>query len=437
MPKPKKESAREFSQGDEVKLIAAGTTHQGILLPRNETDEFLTLKLASGYNMGISKKTIEKIELVHKKEARPQAPASKMTTESWKGKTVILGCGGTIASRIDYKTGAVYPASTPEELIASFPSIDSSKIGAKTLFSLLSEDISPAHWGKIAEATTSAINDGAKGIVITHGTDTMSFTSAALSFMLPNLPCPVVMTGSQRSSDRGSSDSEVNMRASLLAAEADLSGVFVCMHENLSDDSCLLHFGAKVRKMHTSRRDAFHSMSCLPAARITLSDQKLQLISERTTPRKTGKAIADTKLNTNVALLYTYPGLKPSAISSLSEYDGVVIAGTGLGHIPINLGKDPLSIPILKEVKALIDSGTPVVMAPQALYGRVNMNTYATGRLLREAGIIGQSCDFTPEAAYVKLMWVLGHEKNLEKVRELMETSLAGEITPRSEIADY
>jgi glutamyl-tRNA(Gln) amidotransferase subunit D len=298
--------------------------------------------------------------------------------------------------------------------------------------------MTPAHWAKLAESAADEIKDGAQGVVVPHGTDTMSYTSAALSFMLQNLPCPVVLTGSQRSSDRGSSDAESNARAALISAKADLSGVFICMHENMSDDSCLLHFGTKVRKMHTSRRDAFHSINVSPAARVFPHAEKVEKISKHCLPRRPQNKLAlDTRLNANVALVYTYPGIKPEAISALSKYDGVVLIGMGLGHIPVNLANNKLSGSILPEVKGLIASGVSVVLTSQTLYGRVDMSVYTNQRVLLEAGVIGHMCDFTPESAYVKLMWVLGHEKKIEKVKSMMEASLAGEISDRSELVDY
>jgi len=349
----------------------------------------------------------------------------------------ILGCGGTIASRIDYRTGAVDAATTPAELVSAFAHLSKKPLRAKSLFFISSEDTTHIHWQKIAQAAADEIKDGAQGVVITHGTDTMSYSSSALSFMLQNLPCPVIFTGSQRSSDRSSSDAALNMQAALLGADSDLSGVFICMHENLSDDACLLHFGTKVRKMHTSRRDAFRSINCRPAARIFPLAGKFEKISPLAQMRNAGKLSLDTKINPNVALLYSYPGIKPEMFASLSKYDGVVIAGTGLGHVPSNTSNDKDAVPVIKEISGLISSGIPVVIAPQTISGRINLNVYSSGRMLREAGAIGHLCDFTPGTAYVKLMWVLGHEKKMERIREMMEKSIAGEISARSELVDF
>ncbi|MFA5929979.1 MAG: Glu-tRNA(Gln) amidotransferase subunit GatD [Candidatus Micrarchaeia archaeon] len=422
--------------GDSVLVSGPSGEHKGILLPSSDPSA-ISIKLSSGYNIGIRKENVQKIKVVETGKPPSSAAQVRAASAPKKDFLTILGCGGTIASRIDYRTGAVDAATTPAELVDAFAHLSKKPLRAKSLFSISSEDTTPVHWQKIAQAAADEINDGAQGVAITHGTDTMSYSSAALSFMLQNLPCPVIFTGSQRSSDRSSSDAALNMQAALLGAGSDLSGVFICMHENLSDDSCLLHFGAKVRKMHTSRRDAFRSINCRPAARVSPLSGKFERISQLAQPRNQGKLLLDTRLNPNVALIYSYPGIKPEMLASLSKYDGVVIAGTGLGHVPSNTSNNKDAVPVIKEISALISSGIPVVIAPQTIYGRINLNVYSSGRVLAEAGAIGHMCDFTPEAAYAKLIWVLGREKKMARVREMMEKNIAGEISVRSEIVDF
>lgn len=452
--------SRTAQPGDKVLVEADSQSYEGLLVPTTQSNKgFVTLKLQSGYNVGIDEGKIQKITVLKAASASFSAagkaeaighekslPAGKIGGAGGEKKQAsvakdfvsLLGCGGTIVNKIDYRTGAVYPATTPEELLAGLPRVPGISVRAKTLFSIASEDMVPAHWQKIAEAAAAEIKDGAQGVVVPHGTDTMSYTAAALSFMLQNLPCPVILTGSQRSSDRGSSDAETNARSSLIAAKSDFSGVFLCMHENMSDDACLLHFGTKVRKMHTSRRDAFHSINISPAARIHPHSEKVERLSPLAKKRMPqNKLELDTKTNPNVAMLYIYPGINPSLVSSLSKYDGIVLIGMGLGHIPVNLAGDKLCGSILPEVKQLISSGIPVVLTSQTLYGRVDMRVYTNQRALLDAGVIGHMCDFTPEAAYVKLMWVLGREKKMEKAKQLMETDLAGEISERSELVEY
>ena len=431
------------SPGDKVRLMCEGGEYVGVLLPRSQgAGEFVAIKLPSGYNIGISTGRITGVEVLEKSSARLHGATDRAQGDerqtSPAGKTSLLACGGTIVNRIDYRTGAVYPASTTDELVAGLPPEAKGEVRPKMMFPIASEDMSPAHWVELAGAAAQEIKGGAQGVVITHGTDIMHYTSAALSFMLQDLPVPVVLTGSQRSSDRGSSDAEPNLRSALAAAKADLSGVFICMHENLSDDICTLLFGTKARKLHTTRRDAFRSVNVLPAARIIPAAGRVEKISPLCPSRKTGTKLSlDTKLNTNVALQYIYPGVRPSAISALSDYDGVVLAGMGLGHIPINLGNDPKAAPIFSEVKALISSGIPVFLSSQCIYGRVDMDVYTNGRALKDAGVMGNLCDMTPETAYVKMMWVLGREKKMEKVRQLMEASIVGEISGRTEIVPY
>ncbi|MCX6773269.1 MAG: Glu-tRNA(Gln) amidotransferase subunit GatD [Candidatus Micrarchaeota archaeon] len=430
------------NSGDRVRISCGTDSYTGVLLPRAAgAEDFITLKLSSGYNIGIKKSRISGTEVLEQSAVKLVGATEKkqhLAKQSAEGKVSLLACGGTIVNRIDYRSGAVYPASTTEEILAGLPKEAREHVRPKILFSVASEDMAPAHWSKVAEAAAVDIKDGAQGVIVTHGTDTMHYTSAALSFMLQNIPVPIILTGSQRSSDRGSSDAETNFRASLAAANADISGVFICMHENMSDESCLLHFGTKVRKMHTTRRDAFRSINVQPAARVFPGNGKVEKLSADCPARKPGAKMAvDTALNTNVAMQYIYPGIKPAQISALSKYDGIVLVGMGLAHLPINLGGDPLAIPILKEAKALAASGIPVVLTSQCIYGRINMDVYTNGRALKDAGIIGNLCDMTPETAYVKLMWVLGHEKKVAKVKELMESNIAGEISERTEIVNY
>ena len=438
-----KDAGRSAAQpGDKIRISCGTDSYTGVLLPRTAgEEEFITLKLSSGYNIGIKKSRITGTEVLEQSAVKLEGATEKkqhLAQQSAKNKVSLLACGGTIVNRIDYRSGAVYPASTTEEIMAGLPKEAREQVRPKILFSVASEDMATAHWAKVAEAAADDIKDGARGVIVTHGTDTMHYTSAALSFMLQNLPVPIILTGSQRSSDRGSSDAETNFRASLAAAKADLSGVFICMHENMSDESCLLHFGTKVRKMHTTRRDAFRSINVTPAARVFPSGERVEKISAACPARKPGaKMQFDTKMNANVAMQYIYPGIKPAQISALSKYDGVVLVGMGLAHLPVNLGGDPLAIPILKEAKELVSSGIPVILTSQCIYGRIDMDVYTNGRALKDAGLIGNLCDMTPETAYVKLMWVLGHEKKAAKVKELMESNLVGEISERTEIVGY
>jgi len=312
-------------------------------------------------------------------------------------------------------------------------------IKGRKLFDLFSEDMSPQHWQAIVREAAKEIKSGVEGIVLMHGTDTMHFTAAAISFMLQNPTVPVVLVGAQRSSDRGSSDNEMNLVCgTALAAKSNIAEVGVCMHANIADDYCFFHQGTKVRKMHTSRRDTFRSINVLPFAKVFYENREIEPMRNDYKHRGTGKLVLDDKINPCVGLFYSYPGIDPALFEGIMDfYDGIVIAGTGLGHVPTNPSNDPLSKSLIPVLRTLVESGIPVVIAPQTIYGRLNLNVYEAGRLLNEIGVIGNGCDWTPETALVKLMWVLGHTKKMDKVREMMLKNTTGEISDRTELEAF
>jgi glutamyl-tRNA(Gln) amidotransferase subunit D len=430
--------------GDRVRIKKDNRTYEGLLMPRIELGDAncIVLKLDNGYNIGISFDEKTKIELVKKGKPIKFVSAKVKTKKDLTRPLVsILGCGGTIGSRIEYKTGAVFPAFSPGDLLLSFPELkEIANIEGRKLFDLFSEDMTPKHWQIIAKEVAKEIKKGVDGIVLMHGTDTMHYTSAALSFMLQDLPVPVVLTGAQRSSDRGSSDNAMNLLCSVLTAvKSDIAEVVVCMHGTSSDDFCHVHQGCKVRKMHTSRRDTFRSINVLPYAKVWYLERKIEYSRKDFRKRDKKRELKlDTKINPNVGLIYFHPGMKPELIENLSKfYDGVVIVATGLGHVSANPGKDKFAKSLIPGLKRLIDSGIPVVFAPQTLYGRLNLNVYSTGRLLKEIGVIGHGCDWLPEVALVKLMFVLGHTKNMKKIKELMLTNIAGEISNQTKYFEW
>jgi len=431
--------SKKISVGDRVRITKGKLSYEGLLMPRIALGDPATLviKLDNGYNIGIKFEKGIQLKLLKKGKPIKFKPAVyKPRKDETKPTVSILGCGGTIASRVEYTTGAVFPAFSPGDLLLSFPEIEeTANIKARKLFDLFSEDMTPSHWQIIAREVEKEVKAKTDGIVLMHGTDTLHYTSAALSFMLQDLPVPVILVGAQRSSDRGSSDNAMNLICSVLAAgKADIAEVSVCMHGSMSDDFCFLHQGTKVRKLHTSRRDAFQSVNALPYAKIWYQERKIEYLRNDYKKRGARSLKVDDKINPNVALIQIYPGIKPEFIESLSKYfEGVVLAGTGLGHVPVNPSQEKLAISILPAIKNLINSGIPVVIAPQTIFGRLNLNVYSTGRLLDEAGVIGNGCDWLPETAFVKLAWVLGHTKDMKKVKEMMLTNYAGEISKRVE----
>jgi len=420
--------------GDTIRISTKKSMHEGILMPQTDLGDpnSLVLKLYNGYNIGVKIDNDTAVKLV--KKGRPvvfKPSIVRATKDPNKPNVSILGCGGTIASRVEYKTGAVFPAFSPGDLLLSFPELkEIANISGRKLFDLLSEDMTPEHWKIIANEVVKEIKNGANGIVLMHGTDTMHYTAAALSFMLKDLPVPIVLVGAQRSSDRGSSDNAMNLTCAVLAAaQSDVAEVSVCMHAGLSDDYCYLHRGTKVRKMHTSRRDAFHSINSSPLAKIWYEEKKIEMLTSDYNKRSKRTVKIDDKLNANVVLVQIHPGMKPEFIESLKSFEGVVLTGTGLGHVPTNPSGDKFTKSFIPVLKNLIDAGIPVVIAPQTIFGRLDMNIYTAGRVLNEIGV--NQCDWTAETALVKLMFVLGKTKDIKKIKEMMMENVAGEIGNR------
>lgn len=402
--------------GDSICVIKGNKQHQGVLMPHHEfsQEEIITIKLKNGYNIGIAVDNHTEIMLVEKQKQRQQVE-KKIPFDPKKPTISIIGTGGTIACYVDYRTGAVHPASSPDELASSVPEVfDFCNVRSQVAYQILSENIEVSHWQKLANLIAEELNSGAAGVVIPHGTDTLGYTAAALSFFLKNLSGPVVLVGAQRSSDRPSSDATQNLiDAARIAATSDLGEVLVVMHGEMSDSYSTIHRGTKVRKFHTSRRDAFQTVNDHPLGRVT--EGKI-LVSSSYSKKKQGPVVVDNRMNEQVALVYFYPGLEPEDIP---EKKGLVLVGTGLGHVSAGL---------LPRITQLINNGSLIVMTSQCLFGRVNMHVYSVGRDLVTAGVLSGE-DMLPETAYVKLMWVLAHAKDRQEAEALMKTNIAGEIS--------
>jgi len=412
--------------GDLVRVTEEdGSTYEGRVMPPYELSpgETLTIKLDNGYNIGILIEAIRSIEIIEKAREAPQMEFKEVLPRKEDLPNVtILGTGGTIASRIDYKTGAVHAAFTAEELAKAVPEIfEIANITPKLLFNIMSEDMKPEYWKRIAHEVAKALNSGEYGVVIAHGTDTLGYTAAAISFMLRNLTKPVVLVGSQRSSDRPSSDAATNLICSTKMATGDVAEVMVVMHGETSDTYCLAHRGTKVRKMHTSRRDTFRSINDVPIAKVW-PDGRIEYLRDDYRKRSEGEVEVDDKFEEKIAILKSYPGVTSELLEFLVDrgYRGIVIEGTGLGHTPNDM---------IPSIERAVQEGVAVCMTSQCLYGRVNLNVYSTGRRLLKAGVIPCE-DMLPETAYVKLGWVLGHTSDLREVKKMMLTNYAGEITP-------
>jgi glutamyl-tRNA(Gln) amidotransferase subunit D len=416
----------------DVEIKTDAGTYTGIILPRSETADphHVVLKLRVGYNIGIAASRIRAITISGRKEAHYKIPEKEFPYDPKKPKVKLLGTGGTIASRLDYRTGAVIPAFSPGELYGSVPELaDICNLETEKLYGVFSENMGPEQWKGTATAIAREVEKGVQGIVIGHGTDTMHHTAAILSFMVQNSPIPIVMVGSQRSSDRPSSDAALNLMHSVkTAAESDIAEVMVCMFGPTSDEYGLLHRGTRVRKMHSSYRSTFRTIGDIPIAMVSREWIK-PLRQDYKRRRSDTNVTLNTSFEEKVSIVYYYPNMRPDILDSLidNEYKGIIIAGTGLGHV-----NKPL-YPALKRAK---EKNIAVYMTVQTLWGYVQMYVYDTGRDMMELGVV-PTANMLPEVAYMKLGWTLGQTNDLEKVKEIMFTPVAGEITDREPSNGY
>jgi glutamyl-tRNA(Gln) amidotransferase subunit D len=415
--------------GSIIRLTSkSGEVFEGTLIPRSEYSDptHIVLKMKNGYNIGISLERTETLEVMGEGEKPHFTKPSPSAIHTGLPKVAIISTGGTIASRVDYRTGAVQPALTAADLASVVPELSSiAEIDAHILFSEYSENIGPTHWKRLAEEVVRRIGNGAEGVVISHGTDTLHYTAAALSFALANLPVPVLLVGAQRSSDRPSSDAASNLTGAVaLAAHADLATVGVAMHRDLSDHIIIAHRGTRVRKCHTSRRDAFKSINSAPLASYDLKTGQIEMTNGAQKRDGSRRLVLKSRFDQNAYLIKFYPGFNISIIdSAVSEgARGIVVEGTGLGHVSGHL---------FDSIKKALKQDVPVFMTSQTIWGRVDMNVYNTGRDLLNLGVTPLE-DMIPETAVVKLMWVAAQTKSVSKIREMMVQPIAGEITSRT-----
>ena len=417
--------------GDKIQVLKGKETFEGLLIPRSEFDDHkhIVIKLSNGYNLGILVDQETVLKRIGKGEkpafSTPPMPEQNLTLP----KVVIVSTGGTIASRVDYRTGGVRPALTASDLYSIVPELSSiASIKAQILSSKFSENITPHDWSQLAKHIANQIESKATGVIVAHGTDTMGYTAAALSFALQNLPVPVILVGSQRSADRPSSDAAVNLIGAVkAAANAPFAEVAIAMHGTVSDDSMVFHRGVRVRKCHTSRRDAFQSINSEPLARfegnrIRMTERNYR---ERDTTRK---LLLKPRFDDRVALIKFYPGADEKIISWYvdNSFKGIVLEGTGLGHVSSKY------IPALERA---IEDKVLVGMTSQCIWGRVNLNVYDTGRELSKIGVMPLG-DMFPETALVKMMWVLGQTKDPEKAKNFLTQNVTKEFSDRTKFQE-
>ncbi|MFH1107078.1 MAG: Glu-tRNA(Gln) amidotransferase subunit GatD [Candidatus Micrarchaeota archaeon] len=439
---------QRISEGDLIRISSKGLTLEGVLLPKTtESDpRVLTLKLASGYNAGFlfwHGASIEKL-----RAGAPPGTIPKISLkQSGLPKIAVVATGGTIGTHVDYTTGGVFMCRTPEEVLATTPELEriASIKSVSSPFTLASEDIQPHHWVKLAHEIARHANDPEiQGIVVTHGTDALGYTSAALSFMLRGLHKPVALVGAQRSPDRGSFDGSLNLVCgAYYAAYSSRPGVAVVMHGSTSDDFCYAHSGVKVRKMHSSRRDAFQSINAEPLAKI-FPDGKIEWMGDaRPTPSEKGKCVADAVFEEKVAILKSYPGSDPGLLDHLVEkgFKGVVIEAMALGHLPTGeSGTDVSGFDRKKTwipaVKRAVSHGVVVAITSQSINGPVHPHVYRNLRLVSDAGAL-YCRDMLAETAYAKLGWVLGHRPDATVAKKMMLENVAGEFNDRIRLDEF
>ena len=412
-----------MNEGDRVHVDRGGQEFEGVLLP-SSTGEQLVVKLESGYNVGIDRDeaTVEVLEsgVYDIESAQDEDDTSKIEFEDDLPTVSLISTGGTIASTVDYRTGAVTAQFDAEDVLRAVPDLAGrANYRGRVVANILSENMTPDVWQDLARAVHDEIEAGADGVVVMHGTDTMQFSASAIAFML-DTPVPIVFTGSQRSADRPSSDNVMNAVCAVEAVKSDCAEVLVCMHAGQSDDRCALHRGTRARKNHTSRRDAFETIGRQPLGTVEYNSGDTEIAFRRDYHER-GEADLDiaADLETDVELLKFTPGTSPAMLEAVADSEGIVIEGTGLGHVNTNW---------IGHIEELVESGTDVVMTSQCLDGRVCDRVYDTGRDLLDAGVI-EGEDLLPGTAKVKLMWALA---NTDSVAETIRRPLAGEITGRS-----
>lgn len=432
--------SKKIEVGDRIKVSSGARHFTGILMPRPEVgnDNILILKLDGGYNMGIRFEESTKIEKLASEKKEMPHPKIELKTEKHLPKVAIIFTGGTIGSKIEYTTGGVITTTRPEELLHDVPELNGmATFEVLNPMSVMSEDFVYKDWQRLATEVAKALNGGARGVVITQGTDTMHYTSAILSFMLQNINSPVVLTGAQRSVDRGSSDAFMNLVCAVqVAAKSDIAEVGICMHSTPSDETCDFTRGTKVRKMHTSRRDAFKPVNNRPLARITPRGE-ISYISEykKSDPKKKGTVVPLTGFEPKVALIKVYPNSDPGIMDYYlgRGYKGIILEATGLGHVPTGVAGKEYSW--LDHIKKAVDSGVIVGITSQTLYGRVNDSVYKNLRLVSKTGAIFCE-DMLPEVAYLKLGFLLGNYKR-DEAAKMLNVNVVGEITKRTEVDEF
>jgi glutamyl-tRNA(Gln) amidotransferase subunit D len=413
--------------GTFVQLKTATQSFSGMLLPQES--EVVVLKLNSGYNIGILPQHILSCEIDN--SAKKTLPKKEITSPSQSADlptVALLHTGGTIASKVDYTTGAVVADFDPASLLELFPELASlAHIKSTFLGNMFSDDFRFGHFNTIIRAVKEQLDAGIKKIIVTSGTDFLHYLSAGLSFAFKETAVSLLVVGSQRSSDRGSSDAGMNLVcATQFLVHTDFQGVGICMHASSSDDVCHILPGVNARKMHSSRRDAFKSINTKPLALVDYASKKVTLLQELAARKTTDNTVVLYDESLKIGLCYSHPQMYAQELLAYKDFSAVVLAGSGLGHFPCT-AIDSLT----EEHKAIyaaiqkLAETFPVVMSTQTLHGKINLHVYTQGRRIQEAGVLGNYSAMTPETTFMKVAHLLSAgSKDFEK--ELM-TNFVGE----------
>ncbi|MDA3837322.1 MAG: Glu-tRNA(Gln) amidotransferase subunit GatD [Nanoarchaeota archaeon] len=414
--------------GDRVEVHKIKEIYEGVYLPSPEAGTFL-LKLDNGYNIGFNRKDVNEIKLIKKR--KEVETHFEIVSDGSKPTIGLVMIGGTISAKLNPGKGGVDWVDTPEELFKIYPNLfNKVNVKVESPFMKGSENMDFKDWQKVAKVIGKMLNDKSiSGVILTQGTDTLHYTSAALSFFLRDLNKPVIVTYSQRSIDRASSDASLNLECSVQAAISNVAEVMTVGHANSNDNFCYAILGTKVKKLHSSRRDAFRPVNSEPILKI--SPEKLEYLSNFNPRENKKKVILDVSFEEKIGVIKFIPGQNPSILDYYLEngYKGIIIEFMGIGDIAVSGAR----LPWTKKLKEVMDKGMIVCATPQTMNGRLQPLVYVTGRELANSGIIFLE-DMLTETAFVKLSWVLGHEdwaKDKEVVKEKMLFNFAKELNPR------
>ena len=427
-----------------VKTWSGVVAHEGLTLPA-AGPKLITLKLANGYNVSYPESYVESVEILDEVEISEEEAPTPIEQDGNLPLVHLIHTGGTIASKVDYATGAVTARFEPDELLQSVPELKSvARLRVVKLGNMFSDDIRPRHWNRMLKATEEAFAEGAVGVVITHGTDTLHLSAAAMGYGWAGNggrpPGRIALTGSQRSPDRGSSDAAENLVAAVhwAAHGPEPTGYrdasVVVMHSESSDGQCAVLPGIACRKYHSSRRDAFKAINQGPLAWINNDGTGPSIeMAEHEPADARVEAISPMMFNEDVriAQFIADPHLDPNLVMLAIKdgFDAIVLHGTGLGHLPISDPQDdsPENTKLRLMLEDHCSNGGVVVVVAQTIHGPMNLNVYAKGREQQDMGVIGHGSLCPPSSALVKLHHLLSRGGGQETVASNWTEDLCGE----------